>query len=137
KQPEIAAKLPTAEKNPAPQVAEKNPAPQAAGKTRVPEAADRAQAQQSAENNPAPQGKAIWRVIAYTYTSRSAAERKVHEMSRRWPDLRPQVFVPAKRKDMVLVALGGRMTHEEARRLLRRAHGEGLPRDIYVQNYSE
>jgi hypothetical protein len=76
-------------------------------------------------------------VIAYTYVSRTAAEKKVHEISGKWPDLRPQVFAPGGAIGMYLVALGGRMTREDALNLQKRAHGIGLPRDTYVQNYSE
>lgn len=82
-------------------------------------------------------GRAMWRVIAYTYTSRTAADKKVRAINGKWPDLRPQVFVPGRANGMCLVALGGRMTHEEALDLQRRAQRIGLPRDTYVQNYSE
>jgi SPOR domain len=82
-------------------------------------------------------GKAMWRVIAYAYTSRAAAEKKVRAISEKWPDLRPQVFVPAGGKGMFLVALGGRTTRDEALNLQKRARAIGLARDIYVQNYSE
>ena len=33
--------------------------------------------------------------------------------------------------------VGGRMSHDEAVRLQRMARGKGLPRDLYVQNYSD
>ena len=79
----------------------------------------------------------MWRVIAYAYTSRAAAEKKVRAISATWPDLHPQVFVPGRGNAMYLVALGGRMTHEEALNFQRQARGKGLPRDSYVQNYSE
>jgi hypothetical protein len=86
---------------------------------------------------PVPAGRAMWRVIAYTYTSRAAAEKKVRAINGKSPDLRPQVFVPGGANGMCLVALGGRMTHEEALDLQRRAQRKGLPRDTYIQNYSE
>jgi eukaryotic-like serine/threonine-protein kinase len=82
-------------------------------------------------------GRAMWRVIAYTYTSRAAAEKKARAINGKWPDLHPQVFVPGGANGMYLVALGGRMTREEALDLRKLAHGKGLPRDTYVQNYSE
>ena len=79
----------------------------------------------------------MWRVIAYTYTTRTAAEKRVRSISGKWPDLHPQVFVPGGASGMYLVALGGRQTHEEAFDLQKRARALGLPRDTYVQNYSE
>jgi hypothetical protein len=78
-----------------------------------------------------------WRVIAFTYGSRDAASKKASQVNRRWPDLNASVFVPKDRKGYYLVALGGRMKHEEATRLQRKARSLGLPRDTYVQNYNE
>jgi hypothetical protein len=86
---------------------------------------------------PVQAGRTMWRVISYTYTSRAAAEKKVRAINEKWPDLRPQVFVPGGGNGMYLVALGDRMTREEALNLQRRARAKGLPRDTYVQNYSE
>jgi hypothetical protein len=79
----------------------------------------------------------MWRVIAYTYTSRAAAEKKARAINGKWPDLLTEVFVPGGANGLYLVALGGRMTREEALNLQRRAQGKGIPRDSYVQNYSE
>jgi eukaryotic-like serine/threonine-protein kinase len=104
---------------------------------RQPEPAPAARPVPAPAIRPVPAGRAMWRVIAYTYTSRAAAEKKVRAIGGKWPDLHPQVFVPGGRNGMYLVALGGRMTREEAVNLQRRAHGQGLPRDTYVQNYSE
>jgi hypothetical protein len=78
-----------------------------------------------------------WRVIAFTYGSRAAAEKKVGEVNRRWPSLNASVFVPKDKRGYYLVALGGRMKHEDASRLQHKARSLGLPRDTYVQNYSE
>jgi eukaryotic-like serine/threonine-protein kinase len=47
------------------------------------------------------------------------------------------VFSPKGQRGYYLVALGGRMTHDDAVRLQRSARGKGLPRDLYVQNYSD
>ena len=79
--------------------------------------------------------KEMWRVIAFTYGSRDAAARKVHQLNRIHPGLNAAVFVPD-RGGYYLVSVGGRMTHEDALRLQRSARGMGLPRDLYVQNYS-
>jgi hypothetical protein len=82
-------------------------------------------------------GRAMWRVIAFTYTSHDAAAKKAKRVNEKWPDLRASVFIPKERRGYYLVALGGRMTREDAVRLQRKARGSGLPRDTYVQNYSE
>jgi eukaryotic-like serine/threonine-protein kinase len=78
-----------------------------------------------------------WRVIAFTYGSRAAAEKKVSDVNRRWPSLNASVFVPKDKRGYYLVALGGRMKHEDASRLQHKARSLGLPRDTYVQNYSD
>jgi len=82
-------------------------------------------------------GKEMWRVIAFTYRSQSAAAKRVELLNQHHPELNAAVFSPNERKGYHLVALGGRMTHEAAIRLQRTARGKGLPRDLYVQNYSE
>jgi hypothetical protein len=82
-------------------------------------------------------GKEMWRVIAFTYRTRDAAARKVQELNQHRPGLDATVFSPKETRGYYLVALGGRMTHEEAIRLQHSARGKGLPRDLYVQNYAE
>jgi hypothetical protein len=82
-------------------------------------------------------GKEMWRVIAFTYRTRDAAGKKVQQLNQHNPGLNAAVFSPQDKGGYYLVSLGGRMTHEEAIRLQRRARGKGLPRDLYVQNYAE
>jgi hypothetical protein len=82
-------------------------------------------------------GKEMWRVIAFTYRNRDAAAKKVQQLNRHRPGLNATVFSPKDKRGNYLVALGGRMTREEAIRLQRSARGKGLPRDLYVQNYAE
>jgi hypothetical protein len=84
----------------------------------------------------APAGREIWRVIAFTYRTRDAAARKAHQLNADHPDLNASVFEPEDKRGYYLVALGGRMAHDDAVRLQRSARGKGLPRDLYVQNYS-
>jgi cell division protein FtsN len=79
---------------------------------------------------------AIWRVIAFTYRSREIAENKAKQINDRWPELHAQVFEP-KSGGYYLVALGDRMEHDAAAKLQQKARSLGLPRDIYVQNYTE
>jgi hypothetical protein len=90
------------------------------------------------EPKPSPSGgRETWRVIAFTYRTRDAASRKVEQLNQYHPGLNAAIFSPKDKGGYYMVALGGRMTHEEAVRLQRSARGKGLPRDLYVQNYSE
>ncbi len=108
------------------------PAPALAPKAGVPKAAA------PAAPKPSPvAGKEMWRVIAFTYRSRDAAARKVHQLNQHYPGLNATVFSPKDKGGYYLVSLGGRMTHEEAVHVQHSARGKGLPRDLYVQNYSE
>jgi hypothetical protein len=75
-----------------------------------------------------------WRVIAYTYNHEDQAKEKVGEIAGKHPELRPEVFTPTGRAPY-LVAVGGAMSRDEALAFVRRARGEGLPRDMYAQNY--
>jgi hypothetical protein len=79
---------------------------------------------------------AVWRVIAFTYTSHDAAAHRAKRVNERWPELHATVFSPKERRGYYLVALGGRMTRAEATRIQHKARSSGLPRDTYVQNYS-
>jgi hypothetical protein len=76
-------------------------------------------------------------VIAFTYSSRESAEKKVQQLNQKYPGLRAAVFSPRSRRGYYLVSLGGRMTRDDAVRVQRNARGKGLPRDTYVQNYSD
>jgi hypothetical protein len=82
-------------------------------------------------------GREMWRVIAFTYRTREAAARKVQQLNQNHPGLNAGVFSPEGKRGYYLVSLGGRMTHEEAVRVQRSARGKGLPRDLYVQNYTQ
>ena len=82
-------------------------------------------------------GKEMWRVIAFTYRTREAAAKKVHQLNQYHPGLNAAVFSPKGKGAYYLVSLGGRMTHEEAVRVQHSARGKGLPHDLYVQNYAE
>jgi hypothetical protein len=81
-------------------------------------------------------GQETWRVIAFTYRTRDAAAKKAQQLNEYHPGINAAVFVPKDNGGYYLVSLGGRMTREEAERLQRSARGRGLPRDLYVQNYS-
>ena len=80
-------------------------------------------------------GQAMWRVIAFTYKSEGAAQRKVDQVNRTSPDLAATVFSPREKQGYYLVALGGRMTHEAAVRLQKKARAGRVAHDAYIQNY--
>ena len=80
-------------------------------------------------------GGRVWRVVAYTYNHESQAQQKVAAIGQKHSDLRPEVFTPNGRAPY-LVTVGGGMSRDEAFALARRARSEGLPRDLYAQNYT-
>ena len=88
-----------------------------------------------AELKQAPAGKGMWRVIAFTYRNRAGASKKVSQVNKRHPEFDARVFSPKEKKGYFLVALGGRMSREDAVRLQKKARTEGVARDVYVQNY--
>ena len=75
-----------------------------------------------------------WRVIAFTYNRRDQAQHKVDSIAQQDATLQPEVFIP-EGSSSFLVTVGGAMTRDEAVALRRKAQSEGLPRDIYIQNY--
>ena len=88
-----------------------------------------------AELKQAPAGKGMWRVIAFTYRNRAGASKKASQVNKRHPEFDARVFSPKEKKGYFLVALGGRMSREDAVRLQKKARTEGVARDVYVQNY--
>jgi eukaryotic-like serine/threonine-protein kinase len=84
-----------------------------------------------------PAVKGNWRVIAFTFRFREMAAKKAKQLNEKWPDLGAAVFAPKGHREYYLVALGDWMTREEAERVQRKVRRLGLPRDTYVQNYSD
>ncbi|MCU1235811.1 MAG: Sporulation domain protein [Candidatus Solibacter sp.] len=80
--------------------------------------------------------KEMWRVIAFTYRTHDAAAKKARQINQHHPELHATVFTSRSKKDF-LVSLGGPMTREDAVRVQHTARGKGLPRDLYVQNFTE
>lgn len=76
-----------------------------------------------------------WRVVAYTYNKRPQAIEKAKSLEARYSALHPDVFTPTGRAPF-LVTLGGPLNREDAFKLKAKLQGQGLPRDIYAQNYS-
>jgi eukaryotic-like serine/threonine-protein kinase len=79
-------------------------------------------------------GSARWRVIAFTYNQEDQAQHKAAEIAQSHPDLSPSVFTPNGHAPF-LVALGGPMSKQDAFALSGKAKREGLPKDVYAQNY--
>ena len=75
-----------------------------------------------------------WRVLAFTYRREDQAQHKATAIAQQHPELRPQVFTPTGGSPY-LVSLGGWMTYDEASALREKARSEGMPRDLYAQNY--
>jgi hypothetical protein len=75
-----------------------------------------------------------WRVIAFTYNREDQAQQKVNEIAQSHPDLNPTVFTPNGHAPF-LVTLGGPMSKQDAFAFSGKAKREGMPRDIYAQNY--
>jgi eukaryotic-like serine/threonine-protein kinase len=75
-----------------------------------------------------------WRVVAFTYNHEGQAKEKAESVGRKYPNLHPEVFSPSGHAPY-LVTVGGAMSRDEAFALARTARNEGLPRDIYAQNY--
>jgi serine/threonine protein kinase len=76
-----------------------------------------------------------WRVVAYTYNHQDQAQQKVGVIVRLHPDLNPEVFTPTGHAPF-LVTVGGPMSRNQANAFKKKAHADGLPRDIYTQNYT-
>ena len=87
------------------------------------------------EPRQAPPGKGMWRVIAFTYRNRAGAAQKASQVNKRHPEFDARVFSPKEKKGYYLVALGGRMSREDAVRVQKKARTQGVARDVYVQNY--
>jgi hypothetical protein len=105
------------------------PPPQAAPRVEAPPTVQNAEARR----NPA----AIWRVVAFEYSRRAAAEHKAHSLNQKRPELHAEVFTPRGNRAPYLVALGGFMTLPEAERVKKQARASGMPRDMFVRNYAQ
>ena len=80
-------------------------------------------------------GRVQWRVIAFTYNHEDQAKAKAAAIAQKHPKLGPEVFAPSGHAPY-LVSIGGVMSRDQAFALARKARREGLPRDIYAQNYN-
>jgi len=76
-----------------------------------------------------------WRLIVYTYNRQDQAQHKADQLAQRNAALRPEVFSPTGRAPY-LVTLGGAMSREDAASFEAKVAGNGLPHDMYIQNYT-
>ncbi len=74
-----------------------------------------------------------WSVIVATYASREAADKRMRDMTRRWPKFNIGVFQPRGEKTQYLVVLGQNLSEEQAEELRKHAVDSGLPRDTYIK----
>jgi eukaryotic-like serine/threonine-protein kinase len=89
----------------------------------------------SAAPTPSSDTRSQWRVVAYTYNHQDQAQQKAGVIARQHPDLNPEVFTPTGHAPF-LVTVGGPMSRIQANSFKKKAHADGLPRDIYTQNYT-
>lgn len=80
-------------------------------------------------------GRGGWRVVAFTYNHKDQAQHKAETVAQSHSDLKPEVFSPNGRAPYLVTLGGGPMSKEEAFALSGKAKREGLPKDIYAQNY--
>jgi eukaryotic-like serine/threonine-protein kinase len=81
-----------------------------------------------------PEGRSIWRVVAYTYKGQTKAEDMVSKINEKHSNLGAEVFTP--KSGDYLVTVGGPLDHDKAIKMLDKARRAGLPEDSYVQNFS-
>jgi serine/threonine protein kinase len=81
-------------------------------------------------------GNNIWRVVVYTYNTETAAQKKAADINAKHPGVKAEAFSP-KAGAPYLVVIGGQMTRDQAAQLRQKARQMGLPRDLYIQNYSK
>jgi hypothetical protein len=80
-------------------------------------------------------GRTQWRVVAYTYNRQDQAQQKADSIGKQHPSLNAEVFSPSGHAPY-LVTVGGAMSREQAESFKQKARSQGLPHDIYAQNYS-
>ena len=78
---------------------------------------------------------AQWRVVAFTYNHQDQAQHKADQLAEAHKSLHPEVFTPNGHAPY-LVTVGGPMSRDQAVAFKNHVRGEGLPRDIYAQNYN-
>ncbi len=73
--------------------------------------------------------------MAFTYNVESQARAKAKSIAAHHAELAPQVYSRTGHAPF-LVVLGGSLSRPQAAAMLQNARRQGLPRDVYMQNYS-
>jgi hypothetical protein len=73
-----------------------------------------------------------WAVIAATYSSFAAAQKRADRIRKQAPRLEPRVFPSEGQGKHYFVVLGSGLSQNDAERLRRNARALGAPRDTYV-----
>ncbi len=76
-----------------------------------------------------------WSVVVATYGSREAAEKRQHELTRKWPKFTFSVFQQPAEKAQYLIVIGKNVSEDEADALRRRAVASGIPADAYIKKF--
>jgi hypothetical protein len=129
---EAAVPVPVAQQNTP--VAAKSSAGTVAGSHPAPSIPVAANVSATAKQNASVDSRGRWRVIAFTYNREDQAQQKAKEIAQSHPDLGPTVFTPNGHAPY-LVTLGGAMSMQDAFAFSGKAKREGMPRDVYAQNY--
>jgi eukaryotic-like serine/threonine-protein kinase len=79
----------------------------------------------------------VWRVVLYTYNHEADAQKMAQSINQKHAGLGAEVFAPKENVGPYLVVIGGKMNREEAVKLRRKAVGQGLPHDSYIQNFKK
>jgi len=74
-----------------------------------------------------------WWVIVAAYNSSEAAEKRVRDLTKRWPGFHVTMSEPHSEKTRYLITLGQGLSEDQAQALRKRAVASGLPRDTYIK----
>jgi hypothetical protein len=74
-----------------------------------------------------------WSVIVGAYGFREPAEKRMREMTKRWPNFEISVLESHAEKTPFLVVLGRNLSEDQAQALRKRAIESGLPGDTYIK----
>jgi hypothetical protein len=74
-----------------------------------------------------------WSVIVGAYRSRELAEKRMREMTKRWPNFQISVLESQGEKTQYLLVLGRNLSEDQAEALRQRAFKSRLPGDTYIK----
>jgi hypothetical protein len=94
--------------------------------------APRAEAPQ-AGSRPGERKASGWSVIVGAYRSRELAEKRMREMTKRWPNFEISVIESQGEKTPYLLVLGRNLSEDQAEALRQRAFKSRLPGDTYIK----